>query len=606
MCGIAGLVARHSPAQAAATLDKMLGAIAHRGPDGSGTFIQSFADTTLAMGMRRLAIVDIGGGDQPIASPSGQQIVMNGEIYNFRALRDALPDYPFKTRSDTESALASFMQKGLRAVQDWQGMFAMAIFDPLAGKLYLVRDRFGKKPLYYGFVNGAFWFGSEIKSLIAGMDATPAVNREAMNDFLDFRYVPSPETIWKDIYKLPPGSILTLDLATLGNSIQTYWRPAIDAMPVHDNAVEDAFTMLFHDAVQKRLLSADVPVGILLSGGLDSSAVAAAAKEMGHRELNSYSVHFDHPAAFNEKPFADQMARHVGTNHHTLMLTVDDFKNDLPHLVEMTDEPLADLATIPLFRICERARADVKVLLSGEGSDEILAGYHYDKTARTMDRVRFLARVMPDALLGMMPSGLLRRVARVGMAGLAADQASFPTRIDPVSARALARVRAEYAACPSSDPLEQMQQIMLGGWLVEDLLMKADKASMAASVELRCPFLDHDLAEFCFALPARWKTGSFTRGYTTKRLLRHYARRRLPQEIINRPKQGFPVPSTHWLRHDLSAWARDVLNDTGLDDVLPGTARDKIWREFTGGHDAHADYLWRLVILALWKRRWQA
>ncbi len=604
MCGIAGVVSRNSPASAAATLEKMLACIVHRGPDGQGTMVREHSGRTVALGMRRLAIVDLSTGDQPISSPKNQHIVMNGEIYNFQTLRRNLSDYPFKTRSDTEVALASFTKAGAQAVQGWQGMFATAIYDQFAGKLYLFRDRFGKKPLYYCMNDQGFWFGSELKSLVAGMEQRPDVSPQSAQDYLAFRYVPSPATIWNGIYKVPPGSVLTLDIATMNFNIAQYWRPQVQSQRTADHALEQ-FTSLFHSAVEKRLLASDVPVGILLSGGLDSSAVAAAAKELGHRELNSYSVHFDHPAAFNEQPYADQVAAHVNTNHHRLIMTVDQFRNDLSRLVEMTDEPLADLAAIPLFRVCEFAQKDVKVLISGEGSDEILAGYHYDQLARKYDILRTL-RKLPAAVLQKLPHPLLQRMGRVGWSGLARDLASHPTLGMRQSVHAVELVRMAYDECTSPELIDQMQEVMMQDWLTEDLLMKADKASMAASVELRCPFLDHDLAEFCFKLPMQWKVGSFSKGYTTKRILREYAKARLPASIIHRSKQGFPVPSSMWLRNDLSNWAQDIFMDSNLDNIMPKNERQTMWSNFKSGVEDNSDDIWRLIILSLWQKRWLA
>lgn len=609
MCGIAGVIGERDFGAAQAVLDRMLSAIAHRGPDGQGTYVTACTNGALAMGMRRLAIVDIAGGNQPIATPQGQQIVMNGEIYNYRAIRDALAarGYVFRTQSDTEVAVAGYMVQGLdQALHSWQGMFALAIYDPVRGLLHLVRDRFGKKPLYYTKKDDRFWFASEIKSLLAGLGQAPDLNLQAVEDYRAFRYVPEPETIWQGIYKLPPGHILTLDLHRLSFSVESYWRPSVVSAGADMSDALPHFTSLFHKAVEKRLLSSDVPVGILLSGGLDSSAVAVAAREVGHQAIRSYSVHFDHPAAFNEKPYAEQVAHHAGMHHHSLMMSVDDFRSDMSRLVEMTDEPLADLATIPLYRICRYAQTDVKVLLSGEGSDEMLAGYHYDQLARKYDRLRLISRFVPRAVLSKMPQDILRRMARTGWSGLARDIASDPTLGGRTVPRAVKRVQEAYDACSSPELIDQMQQVMMGGWLVEDLLMKADKASMAASVELRCPFLDHELAEFCMRLPLSWKVGNFAHGYTTKKILRDYARTRLPSEIINRSKQGFPVPAAHWLRHDLSSWARDAIMSSGLDFAVSATMREKMWRDFMDGQSALSDDLWRLVVLSLWQQRWMA
>ena len=409
MCGIAGLAGPGTDREAESRVRRMVAEIVHRGPDDDGFLIEG----RVALGMRRLSIIDLPGGHQPMRAEDGVGIVYNGEVYNYRALRRDLEceGRSFRTESDTEVVLEAYRAWGLPALERLQGMFAFAIHDPAAGRLHLVRDRLGVKPLYWHLDNGVLAFASEIKALLPGLSARPTLERQALHDYLSLRYVPSPGTAWTGVRKLEPGHRLSLDLANGTTDVEQWW--GVDfvsepADPSRDYVAE--FEQLLLEAVEKRLLAADVPVGVLLSGGIDSSAVSAAAVELGHREFHTFSVGFAEGGEWSELGYARTLAERISSRHHEVEVDLDDFIGFLPELVHSTDEPLADLASVPLHFVSRLAREHVKVVLSGEGADEVLAGYNLDETARALARWRRLAAL---------PGPLLAAAARLVPAGRA-------------------------------------------------------------------------------------------------------------------------------------------------------------------------------------------
>jgi len=618
MCGIAGLTGAFEETGAGAVA-AMLREIVHRGPDDSGLF----AAPGIALGMRRLSIIDLADGHQPMTSPSGCKIVFNGEIYNFRDLRRELEagGQAFATRSDTEVILRGYETWGLDIIDRLVGMFAIALYDPRTQALHLVRDRLGKKPLYVGRVGDGWAFASELKALRAIPGAPrPEIDRQALYDYLAFRFVPQPRTIWSGITKLPPGHRLTIDLRNGSATQHRYWHVDVESAASSPKPTPGkTFEHLFLDAVRCRLEAADVPVGILLSGGLDSSAVAAAANEVGHHALMSFGIGFADGGRYSELEHARTVAAHLGTRHHDITITRQDFLDALPTVVARSDEPLADLASIPLYYVCKLAVGHVKVVLSGEGADEVLAGYHFDQTAASLHRLRQASQL---------PLGLLRLVDRVakipaltalvnaGWAGYPAERGIFISkdweepalrrlwRGRPPERDAATLLAEWYAAAPSAHPLERMLQVAMGDWLVEDLLMKADKMSMAASLELRTPFLDHRLVEWAVRQTPEWKVGR-PGAWTTKRLLRDFARRRLPASILDRPKQGFPVPAYGWLADGLESWASERLLDGGrLEDVCDRAVVAETVAAAGQGDLTAQRRTWNLLVLDHWLEAW--
>lgn len=620
MCGIAGVVGLGRD-QGQAMVGAMLDAIRHRGPDDSG----EFARDQVVFGMRRLSIIDLSQGHQPIWTARGTGIVFNGEIYNYRELRRELAQrgVQLKTQSDTEVIAQLYDLDGLDCIRRLEGMFAICLYDPSSRQVHLVRDRLGKKPLYYGEIEGAFCFASELKAILAGAASRPEIEPQAIYDFLTLRYVPGPATIWRGLRSLEAGTYITLNLDDRKLTQRKYWSIEFRSETFDSGRnYPHEFEQLLRAAIEKRLVASDVPVGILLSGGIDSSAVAATAAELGHANLHSFSVAFDEGGESDETPFARLVARHLGTRHSEVTIGQKEFLEFLPRFVTATDEPLADLASIPLYFVSSLAKRDVKVVLSGEGADEALAGYDMEVLARQFDRMSPAAQLpaLMRSVLSDVASRLQRPLAasilRGGAAGALGDMRAHMTRVwtdqekvefwrGPSGLKATDDlIGSWYRGCASPNPIDQMQQVYCRSWLVEDLLMKADKMSMAASLELRCPFLDHALVEWCARLPLQWKVGSRQLGYSSKRILRDYAAKRLPAEIVNRPKRGFPVPAYQWLERGLGPWARDRINVGRLASWVDVGALSPVMQAAERGSRTAQHQVWSLVVLDHWLEAW--
>lgn len=630
MCGIVGVGGKLRREQMQTVVERMNSAVAHRGPDDEGSWVGE----NFAFGMRRLSIIDLATGHQPMWDErSNLGIVYNGEVYNYRTLRIALEKrgISFRTTSDTEVVLKSLALKGPDAVHDWNGMFAVACWNKEENQLVLIRDRMGIKPLYYFWDGSIFIFASEIKALLASMIFKPRLNLQAVWDYLTLRYIPGPETIWRNVWKLPPGHILKW---SPGNdpSLHCYWQIDVESSkePI---VIEDRikqFENLFFDAVEQRLVASDVPVGVLLSGGLDSSSLAAAAVELGHKRFHTFSVGFADGGEYSELSYARQVAEHLGSQHHEVVVNQSAFLEMLPGAIKSSDEPLADLTLVPLLAVSRLAREHVKVVLSGEGGDEILAGYGFDEFVRRINFIRQLQTVPHFILKGFSNAlalvserygDLLNRIATIPLSqwnALNKNQMTqywsqdeknqlWPAFVGLHSDRILTEM---YSAADSTDPLDQILSVYQKSWLVEDLLMKADKMSMAASLELRVPLLDYRLVEWANRQPNMLKVGKDGRGaYVTKFLLREFAKKRLPRAIITRRKQGFPVPAYRWLQENkINQWARDLLmgQASRLKPILKQSAvEEQLSRAFSGDLDA-AHKTWLLLVLEIWLDQYDA
>ena len=614
MCGIAGIIGAFDQASGEAKVQKMLTVITHRGPDSSGFW----ARDGFAFGMQRLSIIDLSGGDQPIWDSSGVGIVFNGEIYNFKRLRESLESngISFKTHSDTEVILQLYLQKGIEAIHDLEGMFGICLYDPRVEKVYLVRDRLGVKPLYYYHDQENFIFGSEIKSILEALSQKPTINTQSIWHYLTLRYVSAPETIWNNIYKLEPGNYLKYDLKTNQLHMQEYWSVDFHSEKKQENRnYEKEFETLFLEAVEKRLLASDVPVGILLSGGLDSSCVAAAAVELGHKNFHTFSIGFEDGGEFNELVYARKVAGHIGSHHHEIIISQKQFIDFIEEFVWYSDEPIADLASIPLYYVSKLASEHVKVVLSGEGADEILAGYNLDQLAKKLFCFKMLD-YLPKPILKTLPFYSFKNLAVSGYSDFLRMDATHITNIfsenekfDMCTFAALKSTKAYiqelYNISSSFEPIDQLQQVYCNGWLVEDLLMKADKMSMATSIELRVPFLDHKLVEWAAKLPLEWKVGSIYKGFTTKRILRSFAKKRIPQEIITRPKQGFPVPAYKWIKGDLFEFAQKSLASPSFDSWIHKDKLSDLLIALQNGDSDATHKVWNLIILSEWMKKWR-
>jgi asparagine synthase (glutamine-hydrolysing) len=628
MCGIAGVAGPLSPEQLRAAVNAMTDALAHRGPDDTGTWVGE----GFAFGMRRLSIIDLAGGHQPMwDSSTGIGLVYNGEVYNYKAVRAPLEAQgtAFRTASDTEVVLRTLARQGLDAVHTWNGMFAVAAWDDRRKKLLLIRDRMGVKPLYYYWDGSILMFASEIKALLAPDIVPRRVNGQAIWDYLTFRYVPGPETMWQNIWKLPPGHALEWSPGQHPRLSQ-YWKTDV----VSTNEVVDIerktkeFEEIFMDSVSQRLLASDVPVGVMLSGGLDSSAVAAAAVELGHKRFHTFSVAFADGGDYSELTFARSVARHLRLENHEIVVDQRAFLDLLPDAVHAADEPLADLTIVPLLALLRLTRQHVKVALSGEGSDEVLAGYSLHHEHRKYAAIGHLQRLPPAVLLAMSRalkllsgrhSAILRQIAAIPVSRWNVERQHYMTwhwresekaSLWPdFAARDSGSLLVEmYRSAASEVPLDQLLAVFQKAWLVEDLLMKADKMSMAASVELRVPFLDYRLVEWANRQPVGAKIGALNSRTVTKRVLRRFAMRRLPQSIIDRPKMGFPVPVYQWLTQEqFRNWASAYLGgkQSKLRHVFqPAQIQRQLLLAASGDSQA-ADKVWTLIVLETWLQKFR-
>ena len=608
-------------------LRQMADTIVHRGPDDFGFHEEG----PVGFAFRRLSIVDLAGGHQPMSSEDGRaSIVFNGEIYNHEALRVELSasGHHFRTTSDTEVLLHLYQSEGLVGFKRANGMFAIAIWDSRDRALHLVRDRLGVKPVYYAPTSKGLVFGSEIKALLASDLVAREINSRAVWDYLTFRYVPAPETIWNGVRKLPPAHVLTVTENNPTPRISRWWDMNM-ASPARGSEIPDAeyeeeFRALFEDAVNLRM-RADVPVGITLSGGLDSSAVVSAARAASDK-LMTFSVSFEQAPETDELPYARSVARAFGTDHHEVTIGARQFMDFLPDFVWLTDEPLADLASVPLFFVSRLAARHVKVVLSGEGSDEVFAGYNFETLARRWDSAVSVPKPGAGYLVALLSNLLPDLALTRGNRPHPGDQRTTPEPINMTNywtsadKRALMRdardwpdshdkARTLLKNLGDQPPLNQALYLYCQDWLVEDLLMKADRMSMANSLELRTPFLDYRLVEWSARLPVRLKAGPSPEGtYRSKEILRRYAQSRIPAEIVNRPKQGFPVPVYGWLSTSLSGWAKEMLLSTDAEarDWFDSDMLQKIVAAGTCPDAQMIDRhrLWNSLILEQWMRRW--
>ncbi len=603
----------------------MTDAIAHRGPDDEGAWIGD----DFGFGMRRLSIIDLAGGHQPMCdSRSGLRIVYNGEVYNYKAVRAKLEKsgVAFRTSSDTEVVLQSLALKGPEAVHDWNGMFAVAAWYEREKKLLLIRDRLGVKPLYYYWDGAVLMFASEIKAFINSGLFTRRLNPLGVWDFLTYKYVPGPHTMWQNVWKLPPGHMLEWSPGSQPR-VSQYWKTDVLSVdePVDIDQKTKEFEELFLDSVSQRLLASDVPVGVMLSGGLDSSAIAAAAIELGHKQFHTFSVAFSEGGQYSELAYARSVAKHLGLQFHELVVDRRSFLDILPDAVRASDEPLADLTIVPLLALMRLTRHHVKVALSGEGSDEILAGYGFHHLRRKFEAIRHIQRI-PSSLIGPLARALglvsktygnkLDQIASIPLSRWNASLNNYLfLNWNQIDKRSLwptyqgrdstVLLQGMYAQARSQDPLEQFLAVLQKSWLVEDLLMKADKMSMAASVEVRVPFLDYRLVEWANRQPVAVKIGRFEQRNVTKHVLRRFAKDRLPQEILDRPKQGFPVPVCRWLADEaFGKWAAEYVAGNGarLRFLFQPQEMDRELRRAAAGDQTSADKSWLLIVLETWLR----
>ncbi len=609
MCGIAGIL-NFDPRRPVSreAVERMCAVTRHRGPDDHGLYL----DGNVGLGFNRLSIIDLEGGRQPMSNEDGRVwVVFNGEIYNFRELRAELEGrgHRFATRSDTETIVHAWEEFGEDCVDHLRGMFAFAVWDARRRLLFAARDRLGIKPFYYFHGPDFFAFASELKSL-AELEATPReIDAEALPGYLRHRYVIGPRTMLKGVRKLLPGECVTVRDGRVAR--RRYWRLPLDGVRrIAEAEALERFEALMDETLRRHLI-ADVPLGAFLSGGLDSSAVVAWMAKLGVGAIKTFSIGYDSPES--ELPYARLVSRRFGTDHHELVLSPGEFAEDLPHIVAMMDEPVADEAALPLYQIARLARRTVTVALSGEGSDEIFGGY---PIYRTMMAIEALNRLPLAATAGRLfdrfAGGKLRKYGRMlgqpierRYGGVSTAFAEHEiTRLlarDDWSAgeEPTARLYRETAGLPL---LNRMTYVDMNTWLADDLLVKADRMSMANSLELRVPFLDHKVVEFVYSLPAGLKI----RGLRAKYLLKKAMEGRLPRRIIHRTKKGFPVPLETWFRRRLAGYAREILfsRGSGVEDYFRRSVVEEILRQHATRDRSNEIYA--LLVLALWRRRYVA
>lgn len=618
MCGIAGYVTHRLGADFSAALRGMADVISHRGPDDAGYFETTFGGgNRLGLAHRRLSIIDLSTGHQPLGNEDGSiQIVFNGEIYNFQGLRQELKaaGHRFSTNSDTETIVHAYEEWGDACVGRFRGMFAFALWDGPRKRLLLARDRFGKKPLFLYEEEGLLLFTSEIKSILAFPGVKVCPDETAIWDYFAYRYVPAPATLFKGIRKLMPGCCAVWEGGGLVE--QRYWAPP-DREPSTPGQLPGdpvgAFMERLDEAVRIRMV-ADVPFGAFLSGGIDSSAVVALMSRHSSLPVKTFSVGFAE-GSYNELDYARVIANQFGTDHHELVIDAEHLIEYLPALIRYRDAPVAEPSDIPIYLLSLEARKTVKMVLTGEGSDEILGGYPkhvLERYVRAYQRLPgFLRHGVLETLIQILPYRFRRAKTAIVNLGLDRFEERMPRwfgALSGVERQALAALSAppmnmseyQFDTPLHNSALRRILYFDQTSWLPDNLLERGDRMTMAASLESRMPFMDHELAAFVSSLPDEYRV----RGRTTKWLLREGMKHVLPDQILNRPKVGFRVPVNEWFRTTLRDYLYDHLTgtDSRTSHYYHRPALLRVLEGHIGGRQNHEKLLWAMLNLEHWFR----
>lgn len=633
MCGIAGwinLKRSESVRDTEDVLHSMCERIVHRGPDSEGIW----TDDTVALGMRRLSIIDLHTGDQPVFNCDKSVIVMmNGELYNYREVRSELEKrgHEFTTRSDTEILPHLYEEYGEGMLEHVNGMYAFSLWDSRQKKLIIARDRFGEKPLYYGVFDNKLIWGSEPKAILAHPAVTPELDLNALRHYVSFDYVPAPMCIYKGINKLPAAHVLTVEGGEI--SVRRYWdlawssdqtsRPQNAAATFDEKAVE--LEGLLSDAVRMRLVS-DVPLGILLSGGIDSSTVAALAVRHATERVKTFSIGFEEDS-FDESKYARRVAKYLGTEHHEQKLSAATAGDLIEDIGMWLDEPMADGSLIPTYMLARFVRDHVTVALGGDGGDELFAGYPmyyaHNVAAKYLAIPLFIRRGIIEPVVNALPvstSNLsfdykAKRFVRSAKNDLIArhhgwfgsfaieqhDRLFTKDVLTRTDADIYGGVRELVDASDAKNMIEKAQYADINCYLAEDILTKVDRAAMAVSLETRAPFLDPRIGQFAASIPVEYKL----RGKEGKVILKEAMKRSLPSEILERPKKGFGIPIAEWLKGRLNPLLHDMLDASRLrrQGIFEAEHVQRLITEHESGKASHHKELWTLLVFELWHDR---
>lgn len=632
MCGIVGIIDRERNPSSSDIVRRMRDCLTYRGPDDAGEYF----DNTASLGFRRLSIIDLVTGAQPILSADKRYaLVFNGEIYNYRELRPVLEKkYRFRTLSDTEVLLYHLIEHGPQGLAQLNGMFAFALWDKKEQCLLLGRDRFGKKPLYYTQTSQAFLFASEPKGILAHPSVSPKLDRSALARYFFFEYIPAPDTPFQNIKKVPAGGYLKFSVKNPTPIVQQWWKlenllseqgserrdggPGDAGMTKPANL--ETLDHLLDNAVKTRMV-ADVPVGVLLSGGIDSSTIAwYMQRHTDH--LHSFSVSFAEKS-FNERSFAEQAAKSLGTTHHDIPFTIPEFHKTLTIIQDRLDEPLSDASLLPTLLVSQAAKEYVTVALDGDGADELLYGYDTFAAFKIAGKIGSAGNSFLQSIASHMPTSYnnfsfdfkLKSFTRgLPYEGLVRNQVWLSSFQDHEISKLLTpdwqiaqdklfdpiyRVETRF---PTSSPLQRLSAAYLAHYLQDDILAKLDRASMYASLESRTPFLDPALASFIFQLPDKEKLS----GIHSKLILKKLMANRLPSLIVNRPKKGFGIPIGMWLRGPLKSLLQETLSRSAVEGagVCQWLEVNRLVDEHLYGRADHRKKLWTLMMFHWWHQRW--